>query len=168
MYVLISGTFILASANFASAQDGSYALNTKTTLNFSPGNGSTVIKASEVSTNVLNDFSKKYKSVSELSWMTDGNSTWAYFNKNNIKMRSSYDVNGKWEYTMSYLPEAKMPADLRNQVRDEYNYMNITQVIEIQRKNDNVYFVKMEDKQSITTVICAGGETKVYEYVEKI
>lgn len=168
--VLFSGTIVISAlTNSAIAQVATFATNINNTSSAFPGNTTAggVLGASEVSNNALNDFSRKYKDASNVTWTSTEEVVSVYFTKNDVKMRSTYNNKGKWEYTIAYYNVTQAPKNIVTQINSNYYDKTIVQVTEIKRRTNTVYLVKMEDTTSFLTVRVMDGEIEFFEKINK-
>jgi hypothetical protein len=167
--IVFSASLMLTalSSNLQAQDNGTYASNVNPVYSyFHTNEDSRELASSEVNSVALKDFTKKNKTVSNVSWTANGNVLSVYYTKNNVKMRSTYNEKGKWEYTLRYFNAANAPKSIRNLVASNYD-MNIVQVTEVERKGVKYHLVKMEDAKSFVTVQVMNGEIDLYEKLDK-
>ena len=161
-------TGVLVSATFSTfAQQDAYAANVNPVAyinNYSPG---TELKASEVNSNALENFTKNNKAVSNVAWTSNGSVLSVYFEKEGIKTKSTYDEKGKWEYTLRYLNAKRTPYKVREAIDTYCPGKAILQVTEIKKTGSVYHLVKLEDNTSYLTVQVMNGEVDLVEKVTK-
>jgi hypothetical protein len=119
-----------------------------------------------ISTRAVRDFHRTYREVFDEEWYSVINGYIAKFTRDNIKTRVDYDKHGNWLSTIRYMNERQMPRDLRNRVKSVYFDDRITQVEEIQNKEDKVYLIHLEG-ESTWKVVRVGEEMTVLEDYNK-
>ena len=72
----------------------------------------------------------------------------SYFVKDGYGDRVFYDKKGRWQYSLIFFGEDKLPRDVRAAVRSTYYDMPITLVEEVQTTEARVYIIHVEDKSS--------------------
>lgn len=120
-----------------------------------------------ISTRAIRDFHKAYREVFDEEWYSVQNGFIAKFTRNNIKTRVDYDKQGNWLSTMRILNERQIPREVRNRVKSVYFDDAITQVEEIQNKDDKVYLVHLEGETTWKIVRVSEGEMTVLEDYNK-
>jgi hypothetical protein len=137
--LFISTIFIsvIVSGSSASAQGTAFSARVVTPANPYAETTSKIVNEMEVNINAARDFKKKYKNATDVKWVKSDNGASVYFTNDGVKMRSSYNVKGKKEYTLRYYDETKMDPELRKLVRSNYYDHNIVIVTEalLSRKN---------------------------------
>lgn len=156
--------FTLSAIN-ATAQESTFASYQNSTSG--RNNAVAVDERSAVNAEVLKSFESKFKNVSEVNWSVTQKTTSVSFVKNGTSMKCTYDEKGRLEYSLAYYKGAKVPARLINEVRRSGYTMQITQVIEVVRRNTTTNFVKMEDDYSYVTLKIQDGDIEVHENFRK-
>src|SRR5687768_7573970 len=166
---LISSMFFISTIVFgfsANAQD--FAFNSKpVAVNPYPETGNKIVSEMDVNIHATRDFKRNFKNATDVKWVKHENGASVYFKNDGLKMRSSYNINGKKEYTLKYYEETKMPSDLRKLVRSNYYDHNIVIVTEVNRHNHTSYLVKMENEKEYLTLKISDEEMTVFEKTNK-
>lgn len=162
---MFAGTLVFtASTTFA--QENTYAANVNPVAyriaDYTPARE---LSASAVNNNALTDFSKKNKEVSNVTWTTNNKLFSVYFNKDGVKMRSTYDEKGKWQYTISHLTAKQAPYKVREAVSQHYPGLSIKQVTEVKKQGSVFHLVQVEDKTSYLTLQVLNGEVDLFEKI---
>jgi hypothetical protein len=113
------------------------------------------------------NFSSQFKNQPNAEWFAEDNVITAYFKNDDIATRAVYDKKGNWLNTMLVYPESKMPNDVRQTVKKEYNSYEITQVQEIKEGDLTFYVVHLLDGNKYKEVTVCNGEMNVIkEYTQ--
>jgi hypothetical protein len=100
----------------------------------------------KVSTRAIKDFQNRFGVTANEKWYKVPDGFVSYFTLDGSTHRVFYDKKGRWQYTLRYYKEDKLPANIRASVRSIYYDYAITLVQEIQSANSPVYIVHIEDK----------------------
>ncbi|MBL7698143.1 MAG: hypothetical protein JNK79_08295 [Chitinophagaceae bacterium] len=161
-------TGMLVSAAFSTfAQQDTYAANVNPVAFITNYPPRTELKASEVNSNALENFTRNNKAVSNVTWTSSGTVLSVYFEKDGIKSRSTYDEKGKWEYTLRYLSAKQAPYRVREAIDTYCPGKTIVQVTEIKKTGSVYHLVKLEDATSYLTVQVMNGEVDLVEKVTR-
>lgn len=158
-------TILLGSA--ANAQD--IAFNSKpVAVNPYPETGNKIVSEIDVNIHATRDFKKSFRTATDVKWVKHENGASVYFKNDGLKMRTSYNINGKKEYSLKYYDETRMPSDLRRLVKSNYYDHNIAIVTEVNRHNQTYYLVKMENDKEYLTLKISDEEMAVFEKTNKV
>jgi hypothetical protein len=94
---------------------------------------------------VMRDFILRYDDVSYARWSSDGKWSTMYFVKDGFHNRAVYDEKGRWQYSLIYYDEVKMPREVRKVVKREYFDSKITAVEEVQVEAGKAWFIHLEE-----------------------
>src|SRR5450432_716066 len=111
--------------------------------------GTYVPDSKNISTKALRDFETRFKNAGNALWFSDKNGLVSYFVRDGYGDRAFYDRKGRWQYSLIFYDEDKLPIDIRTIVKTTYFDMSITLVEEVQTTDDKVYVVHLEDKSTI-------------------
>ncbi len=103
----------------------------------------------DVNIRALKDFQVRFNDVTKVRWFSDNNGFISYFNKNGFNNRAFYDKKGRWQYSLVYYNEDKLPADIRTTVRSKYFDFSIYMVEEVQTTYGSAYVVYLEDQTKL-------------------
>src|SRR5215475_5082664 len=81
---------------------------------------------SNVRAKVLKDFAFRFNAVRNSRWVPDSKGSVMYFNRDGFLDRAIYDKQGRWQYSLIFYHEGKMPWDIRKVVKREYYDLAIT------------------------------------------
>jgi hypothetical protein len=121
-----------------------------------------------VNTKAVKDFQVRFPNVSSTLWFSDQNGYLSYFVMNGVAARASYDLKGRWQYSLIYYKEDKLPRDIREIVRTSYYDMAITVVEEVQVSDKKFYILHLEDKSNIKIIkVSSEGVMETIDEVTK-
>ena len=135
----------------------------------SPANlGTYIPDAKKVNAKAVKDFNTRFAATETPSWFADENGFVSYFIKDGFGDRAYYDKKGRWQYSLIFYGEDKLPKDVRTQVRSTYFDMNITLVEEVQTLNGMAYLIHLEDKSNIKILrVGSDGEMNIMQELIK-
>jgi len=138
----------------------------------SSGNfGSTLVyvpNIKEVNARALKDFQSRFKDVEEAKWFSDENGYYSYFNKDGFNNRAFYNKSGRWQYSIVYKTEDKLPRDLRATVKSVYFDWNINVAEEIRTNEGVIYLVYLENKSNFRVLkLNSDNEMETFENIVK-
>jgi hypothetical protein len=138
----------------------------------SSGNfGSTVVyvpNIKEANARALKDFQSRFKDVEEAKWFSDENGYYSYFIKDGFNNRAFYNKSGRWQYSIIYKTEDKLPRDLRATVKSVYFDWNINVAEEIRTNEGVIYLVYMENKTNFRVLkLNSDNEMETFENIVK-
>ena len=136
-----------------------------------PAQSETSTAASTVSARTARaerDFSKIYRNASSVEWYHtyDGGSV-VYFTEANIKMKSAYSKKGHWQYTLRYLSENEIGTEAKSMMRSGFPDYSIIRAIEVERFNQKVLLVYIQNDRSLKTARIMDGEIDIVEEYRK-
>src|SRR5215467_12093794 len=108
-----------------------------------------------VNAKVLKDFNRKYTGAENVQWSsTERGGFVGRFNTNDVVIRSYYNSQGNWQYSISGYGESKLKSTIRNLVKSVYYDFDITYVQEIDRVGDpnKIYLVQIQDRKYLKTL----------------
>jgi hypothetical protein len=150
------------SKNFKSAVLYAAALESPVFL------GNYVSDAKSINTKAMKDFQARFNEASNTMWYSDGNGLETTFTRDGYIDRVFYDKKGRWEYSLLFYNENKLPRDIRAIVRSTYYDLTITLVEEVQTPDGKAYFVHLEDSATIKIVkLSPEGEMEVFQDLTK-
>jgi hypothetical protein len=109
----------------------------------------------------LRDFQDRFNDASDVKWFSDDNGFISYFFKDGYSDRAFYNNNGRWQYSLIFYAEDKLPQDIRAAVKSVYFDLDIVIAEEVQTTDGMVYVVYLEDKSNIRILkVSKDGELK--------
>lgn len=109
---------------------------------------------------VLQVFNGTFKDVQDLKWYVIDKEYVAYFSKNGIKTKVTYDANGKYLRSRREFSEEYLPVNILAQVKQKYNGV-INAVTEIAEGSEIVYSINIEgDKNTWVIEAFPNGNIK--------
>ncbi len=122
----------------------------------------------KVNARVLKDFQARYHDVSEAKWYSDENGFYSYFTKDGFSDRAFYNRNGRWQYSLIYKTEDKLPRDVRTTIKSVYFDWTINVAEEIMTTEGKIYLVYLEDKSNFRVLrVSADNEMETMENLIK-
>lgn len=124
--------------------------------------------ANTISANAIKDFKGRFNSVSNEHWYSLRTGYMVYFMEDGFGERAYYDKKGRWEYSLRYCDENKLPRDVRATVKRTYYDFAITvaQIIEI--PDHMVYLIHLDDAKTHKIVrVSEDGEMEVLQEYSK-
>jgi len=111
--------------------------------------GTYIPDAKSINSKAAKDFSARFNSVNNAMWFSDQNGFVSYFVRDGFGNRAFYDKKGRWQYSLIFYGEDKLPKDLRAAIKSTYYDMSITLVEEVQTNDGTGYVIHLEDKSNI-------------------
>jgi hypothetical protein len=112
-----------------------------------------------ISARALKDFQVRFDDASEVIWYSNGNGFTSYFTKDGFRDRVFYNKNGRWQYSLIYYAQDKLPQNVRTKVKSSHPDFDIDIVVEMQSIYGMAYVVYMESKSNIRILkVNADGE----------
>ncbi len=97
----------------------------------------------------LKDFQVRFSDAGNVKWFSDDKGFTSYFTKGGYSDHVFYNKKGRWQYSLIYYAEGKLPAEVRAAVKSVYFDLSITLVEEVQTADGMGYVVHLEDKSNI-------------------
>ena len=130
--------------------------------------GTPVPDAKSINAKAIKDFQVRVKDADNAQWFSDQNSFISYYEKDGLGNRVFYDKKGRWQYSLLFYREDKLPRDIRTIVKSTYFDMNITLVEEVQTPNGMAYLIHLEDKSNIKILkVNKEGEMETFQDLTK-
>lgn len=107
---------------------------------------------------LLQNFSVQFPHAQKVVWQESDDAFIVSFIEDGIRLRVVYLRNGALTHFLRYYLEENLPLDIRLAVKNKFPGKSIYGVVEenitsnIQNKTSTVYYVKLEDDTSWTTV----------------
>ena len=121
-----------------------------------------------INAKAIKDFQERFSNAGNAMWFSDPNGFVTYFVKDGYGDRVFYDKKGRWQYSLIFYGEDKLPRDVRAIVRSTYFDLSITLVEEVQTNNGMVYIVHLEDKSNIKILkVSKEGEMEIMQELTK-
>ncbi len=123
---------------------------------------------SKVSYGAIKDFKGRYTMASGEKWFAINGGFMAYFSQDGYNNRAYYDKKGRWQCSLTYYSEDKLPREIRAIVKSTYYDFTITVVEDVQTRVNGVYLIYLEDKTSIKIVrVTRDGDMDVFKEITK-
>jgi hypothetical protein len=125
------------------------------------------VPATNVNNRALRDFKKTFPNVQGEDWSQIKEGWLVSFTRDEKQTKVVYGAHGNWEFTIDYYGEAKLPADVRNEVKSTYFDYTISGVDEVHIQDKDVYIVHMQDAKTWKVVRVEDGEMDLIEDFNK-
>ena len=122
---------------------------------------------SRVSEKALIAFSKSFPDATNAKCSRFEKKYGVDFIKNEKQHKCLYNVKGNLIYSLSYGSEKDLPRDIRREVKREYIDYDITQAIEANEDNRDVWIVNLDDANSFITVAVENGSIEELSHYKK-
>lgn len=130
--------------------------------------GTYIPDVKNINAKAIKDFSTRFNGTENAQWFSDKNGFTTYFVKDGYGNRVFYDKKGRWQYSLIFYSEDKLPRDVRAAVKSTYFDMAITLVEEVQTPEAKVYIVHLEDKANIKILkVNDEGEFEIMQDLSK-
>ena len=124
--------------------------------------------AKNINAKAIKDFQGRFNGASNTMWFTDDNGFVSYFVKDGYGNRAFYDKKGRWQYSLLFYGEDKLPRDIRATVKSTYFDFAITLVEEVQTTEGMAYLIHVEDKSNIKILrVSKDGEMDIMQELTK-
>jgi hypothetical protein len=124
--------------------------------------------AKDINAKAIKDFQIRFNKAGSPKWFSDRNGFISYFVQNGFGNRAYYDKKGRWQYSLLFYGEDKLPRDIRAVVKSTYFDLAITLVEEVQTTEGMAYIVHLEDKSNIKLVkVSKDGEMEIMQELIK-
>ncbi len=100
---------------------------------------------SSISVRAIKDFKWRYTKISDEQWTTLDKGVCVVFSKDSARTRVFYDKKGRWQASVTYCDEKKLPFYVRDMVRKANYDLPITCVNILEVPDGIVYLVHVED-----------------------
>ena len=108
---------------------------------------------------VLARFNKQFLNISDVNWSVEPQGSWhVTFTKDGDFNFISFNKKGGIIYQANYLPEKKLPSDLKQLVTDSYTEYQITGAIKIQKDDRTIWFVNLTSLNHIVQLRVIDGQ----------
>ena len=172
IFACLAGTILtLSIINPAFSQEANIDLPKDSLLSSkevsSPLPGVSAGYINEISSRAIRDFVRRYDNTTDEKWYKLTKGYIAFFEKDNINFKVSYDAKGYWNSTMRTYTEKYLPSAVRHPVKSANYDFNIYLVRELESYDQPlVYFIylrKKEAETSFKTIIYSDGEIQDME-----
>jgi hypothetical protein len=121
-----------------------------------------------VSLKAIRDFKDRFTNATDEKWYATEAGFVAYFTQDDFRNRAYYDKKGRWQYSLKYCDEKKLPREIRAMVKRNYYDFAITLVQVIEIPGHLAYLVHLEDATSFKIIrVTDEGEMDVYQEFTK-
>ena len=125
------------------------------------------LPVNELNSKAVRHFNHDFKFAENETWFKIKDGFTAKFMMDNIQYRVGYDKKGNWLNTMKIYHEAEMPQTIRHQVKSIYYDYAITQIQELELKNQIVYIVHIDNNDGFKKLYISDDEMNVMEEYSK-
>jgi len=130
--------------------------------------GTYIPDAKKINAKAVKDFESRFTSANNAKWFSDKNGLVSYFIQDGYGNRVFYDKKGRWQYSLIFFGQDKLPRDVRAAVRSTYYDLDITLVEEVQTPDARVFIVHLEDKSNIKILkVNDQGEMEIMQELTK-
>jgi hypothetical protein len=125
--------------------------------------------ASTINLHAIKDFKERFSNAKDERWYAIDKGFLAYFSLDGCRERTYYDSKGRWQASLIYTDEHKLPGYIRDIVRRAYYDLPITSVTVIEVPGHVVYQVLVEDKANLKVLrVSEEGEMDVINEFTKL
>jgi hypothetical protein len=129
---------------------------------------STESEISAINIKAIKDFKGRFAEAKDEKWFTLKDGFMSYFTLDGYGVRACYDKKGRWQYSLRFSSENKLPHDIRAVVKSTYYDFTITIVETVEVPGQRVYLVHLEDATQIKIVrVSEEGEMSVLQEYTK-
>jgi hypothetical protein len=135
---------------------------------FNGSSANTAGGGTTISLKAARDFKDRFTNVTNEKWYATDGGFVAYFTQDDFRNRAYYDKKGRWQYSLRYCDEKKLPRDIRAMVKRSYYDFAITLVQVIEIPGHLAYLVHLEDATSFKIIrVTDEGDMDVYQEFSK-
>ncbi len=138
-------SLFLAGAGFANSNENFSELGLDTTT----FKGVFISDKKNVNDKALKDFQVRFDDATEVLWYSGENGFTSYFTKDGYRDRAFYNKKGRWQYSLIYYGQNKLPQKVRAKVKSSYTDLDIEIVVEMQSNYGQAYFLYMGNKSNL-------------------
>ena len=110
---------------------------------------------------VVKTFKQLFKDADNISWSETNHYYEAFFTRDAIKTRATFDSRGSLIQTIRYYKEENLPANVLYEVKRSYPAKEVWGVTEVTNKNGVNYRIVLKDDKSYTHINANSyGETE--------
>ena len=130
--------------------------------------GSPPAAVSSINVRALKDFQWRYMKAADEQWSVLDKGVCVVFSKDSARTRVFYDDKGRWQASVTYCEEWKLPYFVRDMVRRANYDLPITCVEILDIPDRTVYLVHVEDKNLCRIIrVTQDGDMDVYREFNK-
>lgn len=119
-------------------------------------------------TKVLAQFNKHFLNVTNAKWSVATDGSWhAYFIKDNDFNSVSFNKKGGIIYQTSYVPEKKLPSDLKQLLTDTYTEYQITGAFKVLKDDRTIWIVNLASLNHIIQLRVENGDMEQLYKLER-
>jgi len=161
LFYLICFILLFLLANRVMAQSETSFVSSGTFINMAPtaelSKGAMQSKATELESlnrKVMKQFALRFngRNIREEQWSYVSGGVEVTFIENNLPEMASFDDNGKWLFTISYLDEKQVPPKVREQIKSSFRSYRIFGVEAIAGPNTTVFLAHIQNAKSWKTL----------------
>lgn len=135
---------------------------------FSNSSSANAAGAAMISERAIKDFKGRFANAKDEKWFSQKGGFIVYFTQDGFRDRVYYNKKGRWQYSLKYCDENKLPRDIRAAVKSTYYDLAITVVEIVETPGHLVYLVHMEDATNLKIIrVFPEGEMDVYQEFKK-
>lgn len=127
------------------------------------------LRRNEINLRALRNFTRNYHEILDAKWyQCPIDLTVVSFTKNGIRHHIHYSKMGFYESMIRFYGEKQLPPETRHLIRSNFYDFSIVYVTEINRNDQTVYVVKLEDPSKWKTLTILGTHIEIIdEYVKQ-
>lgn len=118
---------------------------------------SMTVFAGDVNEKVLNAFKEDFSNVTDVKWTEGDNYFKAVFIFNNRQVSAYYNPYGELYGVARHITSLDLPLQLLINLKKEYAQYWITDLFEVAKKDDTIYYITLEDADTVTMLKASGG-----------
>jgi hypothetical protein len=126
------------------------------------------VKLNEINIHAMRHFLKNFPASSDEYWLKTNSGYIVKFKKEAILNEVYYKLNGSFQYSVRYYGEKNLQKDLGNLVHRRFSGYTIVTVIEISVWDQQLFRIKIADKESIKTVQFCDGKLEIIDDLKNL
>lgn len=129
--------------------------------------------SSLVNVKVKKGFDRNFLGATGLSWEIDGKNLYATFRQDNLLTCALFKKSGTLIWSVVFVPEKKLPADLMEMVKSMYVVKNknsnyaITLAADVKFTYRDIWILKLENEKEILTLRVEGDNLELLDISKK-
>ena len=122
---------------------------------------------SKVNEEVLKSFKTQYSNAEKVEWSQVNKNYLAKFKTGNMKMETLLNKHGKILYSIAYLSQKDVPANVKSLVNAAYPEHIITLVAKVTKKNRQIWVITAAGQYNDIRARVEGNQVEEVETIEK-
>jgi hypothetical protein len=123
--------------------------------------------SSLVSVKVKKMFDKNFLGATGLRWEVNGKDLEAIFWKDKLLTYALFKKSGSLNFSVAFVPEQKLPADLTQMVKSKYSDYAITFAAEAKFSNRKIWILNLENEKQILTLTSEDDNLELVQTAKK-